>query len=614
MSLSGVVLSRLRIVEDVDMETPLCVLEEILDSHRMGFKKGVIHVEYRKSLISHIQKIPVTKLSNPLSSKDLRTLVTYINADKRFRWTRETLFEAYKFLDRFSRISDANTILDTIPGNVVAASQNPEELYNLNACVLYKICKIHGIVTHPYTTLDSMGLAVKLLKGGPDLIYSVLSNFANNSNSRDIINVLVTDRIRGFSAEELEEVTYESLNAYRTDSPYVNGGDSPNRLAKRILPISKSEAVGLGALIYQKDFSVSKCPISEFKKYTENPSRYIPIDETLREMFILNPNLIDLRMVFNPIFPQDYYNAEELINMAIYEGCDPTEVTAINSYEMLQMSYLLENFYEGLYPEIVNEETPIAFDDVNELDPGLVVCYGVRRERLTAFNIEELVEHFTLIKTFAHPVDSQNTLPDNAIRKLKKIAMDNEGGTGQSISMKNRLMRAIEEVEFLSETSNSRALELYECYMRSDKRVKESIELAMKGLLSISMYMRGWKGGYHPFPIREAPVDDQLSVDIAVTTSISEFIEICDGLGEIGRNVMTLPLLKYQGRFNPIGSEDHGFTIEDRLNIVRMGDDTGNIQSCIRLTSNILAATAYRYITLLGMESPFPIDELRYIS
>jgi len=331
-------------------------------------------------------------------------------------------------------------------------------------------------------------------------------------------------------------------------------------------------------------------------------------------MFILNPSLIDLSLVFNPIFPQDYYNTEELVNMALYEGCDPTEVTSVNSYEMLQMSYLLENFYEGLYPEITNEETPIAFDEVNELDPGLVVCYGVRRERLTAFNIEELVDHFTLVKTFAHPVDSHSTLPDNAIRKLKKIATDNEGGTGQSVSMKNRLLVAIEEVEFLSEANNSRARELYECYMRSDERVKESIELAMTGLLCISMYMRGWKGGDHPFPIREAPVDDQLSVDLAVTNGISEFGEICARLGEIGRNIMTLPLLKYQGGFNPIGNDDHGFTIEDRLNIVRMGDDTGNIQSCIRLTSNILAATAYRYITLLGMQPPFPINELRYIS
>ncbi|GAH10865.1 unnamed protein product, partial [marine sediment metagenome] len=45
--------SRLNIVKKVDLDTPLCVLEEILDAHRVGYQKGVIHRKHRTSLITH---------------------------------------------------------------------------------------------------------------------------------------------------------------------------------------------------------------------------------------------------------------------------------------------------------------------------------------------------------------------------------------------------------------------------------------------------------------------------------------------------------------------------------------------------------------------------------
>jgi len=610
-----ILLSRLRIVGDVDSLTPLCVLEEILDSHRIGFKRGIIHPEHRRSLINHIQKIPVTKLGSHLSSTDLKTLVTYINVDRKCKWTPKTLFEAYKFLNQFSGEYTEKDILNLVPEKIVAGAQNPDQIHNLNACVLYKICKAKHIMTYPNTTLSSMGLAVKLLKGGSDMIYSVLSNFMIRSDPEDIINAFVTgqlpeDRI----SQSLEEVSYESLNTYISESPYLATSNPPTKLGERIIPITKSEAVGLGAMMYQIDFSISHCPISEFRKYTASPARYIPIDETLREMMIINPGLIDLRLTFNPIFPREYYNQEALLEMAIYEGCDPQETTSMNCYEMLQMSYLLENFYEGLYPEIENSETPIAYDEVNELDPGLIICYGVRRETLVAFNIEELVEHFCLVKTFAHPINVHSTLPPNAIAKLKMIAQDAERHTEQAVLMKGRLLRAIEEVEFLSNEANAQAREFFEYYSQAAETIQEEIKATVNGLLYTAMFMRGWPGGDHPFPIREAPVHDQIRVDIDVSNSIAEFEKKCRDMGDVGHMILHLPLMKYQGEFNLIGSEDNGYNIQDRLNIVKSGESTGNMQSCIRLTSNILAATAYRYLVLLSVPAPFPIEELRHIS
>jgi len=105
-----------------------------------------------------------------------------------------------------------------------------------------------------------------------------------------------------------------------------------------------------------------------------------------------------------------------------------------------------------------------------------------------------------------------------------------------------------------------------------------------------------------------------LSVDIKVTSSIQRFETLCSNLNHIGILIRNLPLLRYQGVFNPSRSERDGLTIDDRLRIVKEGNNTGNMASCIRMTSNWLAASAYRYWVLIGEPAPFTVEELREIS
>lgn len=77
---------------------------------------------------------------------------------------------------------------------------------------------------------------------------------------------------------------------------------------------------------------------------------------------------------------------------------------------------------------------------------------------------------------------------------------------------------------------------------------------------------------------------------------------------------MTLPLLKYRdGQFTAETNPEAGLTIRDRIELVKLGNDN-LIVSCIRLTSNIIGATYYRYSKILDLPVHFEIEDLRRIN
>ena len=78
--------------------------------------------------------------------------------------------------------------------------------------------------------------------------------------------------------------------------------------------------------------------------------------------------------------------------------------------------------------------------------------------------------------------------------------------------------------------------------------------------------------------------------------------------------ILGLPLLHYRGEYIAASEHSMGLTITDRIRIVREGDSSNNVNSCIRLTSNWFATTAHRYMQVVGMPQPFNIEHLRSIS
>lgn len=608
------IFSRMNIVLEVNDTTPLCVLEEILDSHRIGYVKGATPQE---DMVSYINDLDDIHLKKPLDSRGWRILAAYINTDKTVKWTKESLMSCYEVLERYSH---NNTIRGRdLSLDFVCGPQTPSSTESLNACVLYRLCCNFDLITNFHTTFEEMINAVSLYLQGPDRCLEILTNFIDNTPptvimdpSAPIINALILRTGTIDLPNVSQEVSHNSLESYIRCPDYPM---SIKSIMKRVRPKTRFEAIAFAAKIYHKDISDALYPITEFRVLSNSPDRYIPIDCTLRRIHILNPDLINLKKTFNPLFPEQYYGRSTLVEMARKEGYSEEHVRGGNPYELLQMSYVLDNFYCGVYPEISNEETPIAFDEVESLEPGSIICYGVRRESLTAFNIEEIVDHFRTTQNFSHPTNPRATLTPRSIQKLKTIARD-EGTASESVqSLKQELLRIIEEVELLVSGTSSQVRRFRDTYLELSPGKQESIRRIFTKLLHLAMYMRGWEGGSNPYPIGSAPVDDQHQVNIRVTVALNDFEDSCNALKSEGRTILNLPLLKYRGgEFRAIRTEAEGRTIQERLNIVKRGNQTGNIHSCIRMTSNVLAASAYRYLILTGQRAPFTISELRQIS
>jgi len=310
--------------------------------------------------------------------------------------------------------------------------------------------------------------------------------------------------------------------------------------------------------------------------------------------------------------------------MAIREGYLPADINFANPYELLSMAYVSNTFHVGPQEGMLNAETPFSLDSIIELDPHVVVCYGskaaAREIGLIAFRYAELAEQFHYAKNFANPMRSTyphtgDIFEASAIRKLKVIANTAPPGESQEAMIeRQRLANAILEVELFTDSNTQQYRVIYQAYVSADTSTKDRIREAITALFELAMFMRGWTGSGN-YPIREAPVDNQDQVDIRVSQGISRFEELCRNLGDVGTIILNLPLLQYRaGIFSSSTESNQGRTIEERIQIVRLGDTTNNTNSCIRLTSNWLAASAYRYMQIIGISPPFDIELLRTIS
>jgi hypothetical protein len=83
--------------------------------------------------------------------------------------------------------------------------------------------------------------------------------------------------------------------------------------------------------------------------------------------------------------------------------------------------------------------------------------------------------------------------------------------------------------------------------------------------------------------------------------------------GTLGSWLLRLPLVNFDNDFNICYDSDEGLNIQDRLNIIKKGNDYKSYQSCIRVSSNILAFTSYYLMKCVNMEPLFDHTLLKKI-
>jgi hypothetical protein len=237
-----------------------------------------------------------------------------------------------------------------------------------------------------------------------------------------------------------------------------------------------------------------------------------------------------------------------------------------------------------------------------------------------ANNSNSLVSSF-----FAHSSNVPQTPTKTKPKMVKKNNVESERK-----EVFEKLLKIIELIEEKMITLNEKAEELKEEYNNMDKSDKKLIETSLTKYLETGLAMRGWKvitgtPQKPQLPIKSEdtiiPPIKQDEVSDMVNQSIVDFETSLSKLTK--RNailIKSLTLVNYRvssdGKlsFKESNDSDDGFTVWDRILIVKEGDTSKNQCACIRLSSNWICSSAYYYMIAIGISAPFVITELAQIS
>lgn len=623
-------LSRVTITGMIDESIPLPVILEIADAHGLRYDSNMLNRSaYIRTIVETINNTVVASVSTNASTYTMReyqAIARFVNRHCH-NWQVGILMRAFAFLQHYM---NNNYDLPAEPDFPYGLA-NLERPTSFNACILFKLCRHYRINLTRTTTLDEMAMAIRLLIQPLPLLRTLLhdrinTGMENGITNAHVINLLMSMEGSNFSNLTIPRESPQVSPSMEMSVSSVSSNDTPTyenlettngtfqnhtNVLKCVLPANNAEAIVLGAINYKIDLSRVSNPIREYMLLGNTP--YVPGDVRLREIIHRNRNYLRLDINFNPNLPPSLYSQETIRNLAAREGYQATDLVGVSPYELLQVAYLSNTFYAGYQDGIINQQTPISYDDLTELDNDVIICYGTKGSSLTAMRYAELTGSFRTNRNFRNPLTQNSIFEALPLRKLKiLVSTPHPGESAVATREREELRDAIRETELFYDGNNVRARELYDTYMAGTEQQKTQIRQCITYLFEMGMYMRGWDG-LSRYPIVVAPVINRGTVDIAVTNAITRFENKCAEVGSIGTLIMNLPLLQYRGDFLASSDPNQGLTIRDRVNIVRAGDNNANIASCIRLSSNWFAATAYRYMQIIGMPPPFEIESLTAI-
>jgi len=606
------ILNRLNITGDIDYYTPKIVLEEIADS--FGIRRNY-DIVLLKNKIN--KKLNNNKISNNYenNSDSLRIIARYVNSQCK-NWKRETLLKAFTILNNM--INKNYTYIEEI------GLQTPENIYSLNACVLYRLCNEYSIIVDFYTSFEKMRQQLNLyfsIKYSPkiqnEIQLKIYEKIRLDFTPEDLVNIANLFNIfpnmgdKEENRENRERYTYEDYN--RCAENILNFTERERRDAKNNL-----EAIVMSAIYEKIDLTECEAPLTEYKLMLKKP--YFPNDKGLIERFKLRKDHIRnpyLNQNFNPTLPENMYSQMDLISLIGQEGIYNTD----DYYTTLQTAYLSETFLHGRQCQTQNEYNTFL-EKINDLDYDQIVIFGIRNSNFNGYTYAELTDTFSSYKRFIDPI-TNCIFTDESIEKLYLLTQ-RERGENESEEIYHERLDLGEEIERIKiyiKSRNKYVEEFLERYENLEDDGKKKVEIVLYNLLNTSMYMRNWDGvGDYPLSSESTNFEPekQIIVDDRVTQSLIDFensIRDLQKFNKLGDFILNLPLMQYHSESNSFvtsNDEGEGLTIRDRIRIVRAGENEG-MNSCIRLSSNKFCATSYFYMVLLGFRLPFSIGEVSTI-
>ena len=680
-------LNRLKITGKLNDDTPFCVILEIANCVGCKLDESKFNKEkYIKDIITTCENISYETIHEDrflpdnihgFSDRNLQLIAKFINGDSGIKWKLKSLINSFRHLVNFYENK-----IPILPSNEFTIGQKTSiDHYAYNATMLYRLCVFYGITTSRNTTIYQMGQAIKYFIEDPDVLKKHLIETVNQFSRIEAVNLMMSNdlkiiqspnvrnlvsktKIRNNKEEKKIEkinIIYEDISDKNIDKALKKLNDH-NYLLSKITPESHEEAIILSALRYAINLTECKNPYKEYLEMkntslngsTEN--RYIPIsDVKFKNRYLTNPSWFDMRLNWSSKL-NGIYTKEQIETFAISEGYINEIKEGMSPLEIMNLSRCMPTFYLGEHPDLENSKTLIEFDSSKEINPKLLISYGiVEHKKFSLYKISELTSCFSDTKSFSNPENRNEQFSKNSILKLKNIALslleikkeentffpfvenskDEKIITTEIEFMYSNLLSVMEEIEIWNKNNSDQAKELHNFYKNGSNSVKISIENILNSLLETAYYMRGWKvltkGDSLPIEenncfleiedSRSEISQDHILINKNSSDSLENFIKCFENLDEeIKKLFEKLPLMRYQKSgnndiFEASTNENEGLTIMERIKIINEGDsDDVSIYSCIRMSSSRLLSSGYYYSQICNLKLPFEIKKMAEIS
>lgn len=595
----AVVLDPLKISGPLSLLTPICVLAEVIECYPEERQPGESYEDLaapsvRASWIEALSRRAAVELPVPLTEAARGQLAYFVNSA--IHWKYPDLWAAFQELRRQSK--------ELVAGEIDAArGASRRDSSPAPSCCGEEPSRVADVgsarLTLPQLREMVEGAEVsRPFPGKKTLTASFLYRAAT------WLGVPLSPFV---GAPDLKKAVLAYLGGYGSAMAatlILKAEDRPASVDRYLLPKTDRAAVELAAENYSLDLSFVDDPTAA---YLELMSK--GISGEVADLKARNAHLCNLDFVYNPELNYAYTKSA-LANFARsfgieYPRSDSDSAAPSRLRSSLAAALASNHFWEGWYPAISNKQTPFALEEVENLPSDRILCFGSPRDGLVAYTYAEVSE-------FMHNQETASMLaPGGGVRPLEKgqvsrlaWLLKKDGG---DLGAKRRISMELARLSESVVKGEQAVAAMFREFGQSEARAKQIGDF-LERLFVLAMVMRGWDGKKSSqLPLRE-PIgseDDPLTHERTSRALVK--LESSGGL-------LDLPLLRnLSGTFQRYTASGGGATIRERLKIVRSDSDT-NYQSCIRMTSNVLAWTSLYYMGRLGLKAPIKTEELRSVA
>lgn len=554
----------------INLETPYCVLAEL----SLSLKKRVCEQrlssddEYRIHVLHTLRQMSAYELQDEFGDADLAHIALFVNPEE-YNWNIDQLLEAFTWIQR---------IMETpklVRSNAVGYP-TPEKPYSSS-------------VAHVYRYLVKKGMQFNSNASEVE-IFAALSSF---DLRRDYLFNQTLSRLASLRKKEIAEFHRLVTARNRTPKPVnwerVRLAVLEHKTGSRqgLYPSSSETAIAIAALRFGKDISSFNFPI---EIYWELVQGFFPVDGYAKQLLEVDGKVYDLAKNFNPNLPQEAYADEVLYTQCATLGLLRYQQPERN-YQQLVGYHLANNFHIGLKVG-TSLESPLGNKDLRSVPETQVLTYGSYGNRFTSYTVKEITWTFETNEYFYDLHDglcNSEAIAQLEVMCRKMIRKPNWKKLLETIALVKKKMVDIKlhQDEFFTWYATL-----------TDTEQKQAQEL-LTDVLYLGLRFRNWTPG-EKWPVAEVPPYDS---NVAAFNSADELDLLCDKLSakdNVTEKIAALRLIYVEAITHTlllVNLHREGLNILQRLRITQ---ERVHYDSCIRLTSTRLIATAYVFLSAVG--------------